>query len=116
MNNEKRVMKKKIEKLVIEIPHLHATITVQDMKYLKGVEIKGGGFTCKGEEKERHNNYHIFFMDFEEMKKIPQNFPMIAHECLHAIQYIAEDYGIELSEEKEHGAYLLNYLLEELLK
>lgn len=104
------------EKIVIKIPHLHATVTVQDMKFLKGVEIKGGGFTCKGQDEERHTNYHIFFMDFEEMKKIPQNFPMIAHECLHAVQYIAEDYGIELSEEKEHGAYLLTYLLEQILK
>jgi len=110
-------MKHKIEKLVIEIPHLQATVTVQDMKYLKGVEIKGGGFTCRGQEKgeKRHTNYHIFFMDYKEMKKIPQNFPIIAHECLHAIQYIAEDYGIELSEEKEHGAYLLTYLLEKLI-
>lgn len=100
----------------IEIPHLHATITFQDMKFLRGVEIKGGGFTCKGIEEERHTNYYIFFQDIEQTIKDNRNYPLITHECLHALQYIAEDYSIDIAEEKEHFAYLLTYILEELLK
>jgi hypothetical protein len=99
----------------IEIPHLHATLYVLDMSKLKGTEIKGAGFSSRGEEIERHCNYLLFFQNIKESVEIPENYPLFAHEVMHILTFLCEDYNMEIKEEHEHLAYLMTYLLEEII-
>ena len=99
----------------IEIPHLHATLWVMDMSKLKGTDIQGAGYCSRGEEKERHCNYLLFFQNIEEAVTIPQNFPLFAHEVMHILTFICEDYHMEIGQEHEHMAYLMTYLLENII-
>lgn len=44
-----------------------------------------------------------------------EDMPMFGHEIVHALEYIAEDYGIDFKKEKEHLAYLFQYIQTELV-
>jgi hypothetical protein len=41
--------------------------------------------------------------------------PTIAHEVMHVLQYIAEDRGIDMSEERENMAYLMQYIMSQIM-
>ena len=103
----------------ILIPHLKLTILVSDLSKLKGLEKKGSCFTTRLEninpEKDRKLGIGIFIENLEETIKIKENFPIIAHEVMHAIQIICEEYGMNIETEKEHTAYLMSYILEEII-
>lgn len=102
---------------IISIPHLKSTLYIQDMSKLKGISIKGGGFTTRVVTGNPYNTrVCIFFTDVKETVKLPENYPMIAHEIMHFIQIICQDYGMQIEEEREHTAYLMSYLLEEITK
>ncbi len=100
----------------IPIPHLKFTLYIQDMSKLKGIEIKDGGYTTRIDGEEYHCKACIFFPNVKEMVKISANLPIIAHEVMHVIQILCEDYSMSIEEEKEHTAYLMTYLLEEIVK
>lgn len=100
----------------IEIPHLQSTIYVNDMSMLKGGTPKGGGYAVRMEKKIRHSYYAIFIDDIERTVCIPENFPMIAHEVMHILQFISQDYGINMEDEQENIAYLMSYILGEIIK
>lgn len=40
-----------------------------------------------------------------------EDIPYLCHEIMHVIQYICQDYGINLKKEQEHIAYLFQYIL-----
>ncbi len=96
----------------VKIPHLRYTVNFMDMSKLKGVEKKGSGYTCVSGE----NEVAVFFEDIEDMIKVPRNAVILAHEIMHVIQIICDDFGMEIQTEQEHTAYLMTYLLDELLK
>jgi hypothetical protein len=41
--------------------------------------------------------------------------PTVAHECMHAVQFICSRKRIDAVEEMEHAAYLLDYLIARVL-
>lgn len=100
----------------IPIPHLKFTLYIQDMSKLKGVEIEGGGYTTRIEGEEYHRKACIFFENVSETVKNPLNFPLIAHEVIHVLQIFCEDYSMTMEQESEHFAYLMSYILEEIVK
>ena len=102
----------------IKIPHLKYTVNVYDLSKLgmqneMGVpmDIKGSGYTCVSGEYE----CSIFIEDLENSVKMIERIPTIAHECMHAIQIMCEKFGMKVENEQEHTAYLMHYLLEEIL-
>lgn len=101
---------------VIRLPHLRFTLYVQDMSKLQGIEIKGAGYTTILESSEDEVKACIFFQDVKEMVKLPQNFPIIAHEVTHIIQLLCEEYSMDIRTEMEHTAYIMHFILEEILK
>ena len=95
----------------IFIPHLKYTVYVKDLSELKGVEIKGSGYTCVFED----FSACIFL---EDVKNVcwKENIPIIAHEAMHVIQIICEKFGMKVENEQEHTAFLLMFLIEEIIK
>ena len=43
------------------------------------------------------------------------DFPSVAHEVVHCLQWIAKDRNIEFIKEEEHFAYLMQYILNRIL-
>lgn len=83
-----------------------------DFKYLKGLpDLGGGAYTCKSGELEST----VFIKDIKNMVKKPENFPLIAHEVMHVIQQICEKFGMTVETEQEHTAYMMSYILNQLL-
>ncbi len=111
-------MKEKNFYKVIHLPHLRFTLYIPDMSKLKGVDMKGGaGYTTLIEDGDESNiKACIFFDHVKEMVKIPKNFSIIAHEVMHIIQILCSEYCMSLEEEKEHTAYIMSYILDEILK
>ena len=107
MNATKQITMKEIK-----IPHLKYTIQVRDLSELKGVKKKGGGYTAIVDE----NTACIFIEDLKETVKHIENIPHIAHEVMHVIQIICENFGMSIENEQEHTAYLMFYILEEIIK
>lgn len=105
MKEEKHVFKK------VSLPHLAYTVVFKDLSSLKGVEIKGGAYTVEFDE---HSSY-VFIFDIAETVKKPHNFPLIAHELTHVLQNICKARLMTFGEEKEHTAYIMAYLLNEVL-
>lgn len=97
----------------IEIPHLKFIVYVKDMSELRGVEVKGSGMTCLLEDK---NSACIFLQDVKMLVKNPFFFPYVAHEVMHIIQILCKEFNMDIKNEHEHTAYLMNYLLEEILE
>ncbi len=102
----------------ILIPHLKYKVKVYDLSKLSmqnemsvPMDIKGSGYTAVSGEYE----CSIFIEDLEESKKVIDRIPTIAHECMHAVQIICEKFGMRVENEQEHTAYLLHYLLEEII-
>lgn len=48
-------------------------------------------------------------------KPRPNDIPTLAHEVLHALQYMSESRGIDMTIEMEHMGYLMQYILNEIL-
>ena len=96
----------------VPIPHLRHTVHFADMSTLQGIEVMGGGYTAVINEDET-----IVFIDkISESVKLVENAPMIAHELMHVIQILCEKMKMQIENEKEHTAYLMSYLFDELLK
>lgn len=103
----------------ISIPHLQYKVKVYDLSKLHmqnemsvPMEIRGSGYTCISGEYE----CSIFIEDLEKSKTMIERIPTIAHECMHTIQIICEKFGMKVENEQEHTAYLMHYLLEEIIK
>jgi hypothetical protein len=96
----------------IEFPHIATTINFCDMSKLKGVPIKGSGFTCVDDET---NEIYIFIQDIAESVKMIDRTPIIAHELVHALQIIMKRIGSRIEEESESSAYMLTYAMCQVL-
>ena len=95
----------------IPIPHLYIDIHFDDLSKMKGVDIKGSGFTCiMGDD-----SVVVFLQDIKNNIKNPVFFPVIAHEVMHVIQILCERNMMKVENEQEHTAYLMLYILNELL-
>jgi hypothetical protein len=91
----------------IYIPHLHYTIKVnfKATKYLNSVGLEA----CV-----LYNKNNLVLCLRREPK--PIDFPTVAHEVLHLIQYICRDRNINMTEEIEHCGYLMQFILNKILK
>lgn len=89
----------------IKIPHLGYTIKVRDIRknpkknFVMYVE-KLNSNTCQMNLKR---------------KIADTDFPTLAHETLHVLQYIADARNIDLTYEQENVGYLMQYILNQLL-
>ena len=70
------------------------------------------------------NNMNACHIDYDkctseiwlrEKPNLKNGFSSLAHEILHALQFIAEKRHIDMVKEKEHFAYLMQYILNEVL-
>lgn len=114
-------MKEKKEPLyykTVLIPHIRTTIHFMDLSKLKGIEVKGAGYTTVFEDtfaEDGRTKICIFLQDIEKNTKEMQYAPYIAHEIMHALQIICMNLGMKIEEEQEHTAYLMHYIMEELI-
>ena len=112
-------MVKKIKAFrTICLPHLDYTVYVKDLSELKlinesGVEeqIATGGYTTKID----HSSCAIFFEDIKNSSKNIVAIPYLAHEVMHVIQLLCERSQMKVEEEKEHTAYLMHYILNQII-
>jgi hypothetical protein len=95
----------------VEIPHLRFTVHFMDISKLKGVPIKGSGYTCVMEDK----SICIFIENIAETVKDINHIAWVAHEIIHALAIMCEELGMKIEEEQEHMAYLMHYLLTEVI-
>ncbi len=103
----------------VEIPHVRFTVYFMDLSKLQGVPKLGAGYTCIFNDtfqKDGKTEVCIFLQDIEDNVKNIQYVPYIAHEIMHALQILCENLGMQIQEEKEHTAYLMHYLLEQVLE
>ena len=101
----------------IPIPHLRAELHLFDMSKLRGVPIRGSAYTCIYQERpdDLKLDIAIFIQDIEDTA-IPENSPMIAHELVHVLQILCDERNMGITDEKEHLAFLMSYLMEKILK
>lgn len=97
---------------IISIPHLRHEVIFYDMSNLKGVEIKGSAYTAIQDE----NTTLIFIEDIKNTVKKVEMSPWIAHELVHVLQILCEKIQAKFENEQEHMAYLMHYLMSELVK
>lgn len=109
--SQHKIYEERIDMKIIKIPHLKYEVWVKDMSKLKGVEKKGSGFTCVVNE----NTACIFIENLKESSIMLERIPHIAHEVTHVLQIICEKFGMKMENEQEHTAYLMSYILEEIL-
>jgi hypothetical protein len=107
MNQTKVKKSKKIENKQIYIPHIHYKIEVsfKSKEFLNNL-----GMECACEY-IKNGQIKLHFRN----KPVAHDFPSLAHEILHAIQWISKDRGIDMIKEEEHCAYMMQFILNEIL-
>ena len=98
-------MKKK--QMKISLDHLFYTIEVS---FNSADFLNERGIEC-ATEYVRNGYIKLHF------RSKPKNidFPSVAHEVIHSLQWIAKDRGIDFIKEEEHFAYLMQYILNRIL-
>lgn len=102
----------------VEVPHIRFTVYFMDLSKLKGVPNLGAGYTCVFEDtftEDGKTKVCIFLQDIEENVKRIEFTPYIAHEIMHALQILCSNTSMKIEEEQEHTAYLMHYLLEQVI-
>lgn len=100
----------------VKIPHLRVSVHFMDLSKLQGVKKEGSAYTTIIQQDEDMNlEVGVFYEDIAKNVRKIVCMPMIVHEIIHALQYICEQRGIDMEEEKEHIGYLASYLMENLL-
>ena len=99
----------------VNLPHIRTLVHFMDLSKLKGMPILGSAYTMKMEGDPNKIEICVFIQEIEKTVKMPERLPMIAHEITHVIGLILEEIQSSLSEEKEHMAYIMHYLLESLV-
>lgn len=102
------------------LPHIRTTVTFTDITNLQGIDIGNAGGYCvevsENFQSTGETDIYIFLRDIKKNVKKMRYMPYIAHEILHAIQIICTNLHMRIEEEKEHTAYIMHYLMEELIK
>lgn len=96
----------------VYIPHLGYMVYLRDYREATGrarelLRTKYVALT------HRQNNMSTIYMD------LPIDYwdiPYLVHEIEHVLQYISEDYGMNVKTERENIPYLMQYILTEFLK
>jgi hypothetical protein len=91
---------------IIKIPHLKAIVTVKKKK--KGDRDNAAGYARRvvaGDEYEL-----TLQLPIKGMKTASY----LVHELVHILQYIVEDNGMSFTHEREHLAYIADYLFLEI--
>lgn len=91
----------------IYISHLHYKIEVNfnSKTYLKNI----GREACAI---HTPNKIQLLLKNKPKLK----DFPTVAHEVMHVIQFISKDRGIDMTNEVEHCGYLMQFILNEILE
>lgn len=95
----------------VPIPHLAFEVHFMDMSQLQGIEKRGAGYTCQFEE----NSACVFIKDIEKSAKEIAYAPYFAHEIVHVLQILCEKRAMRIEDEVEHIAYLMHYLMRQVL-
>jgi hypothetical protein len=95
----------------IHIPHLSYTLYICDKKNAKGYakEYLKKMHACR--EIIDHKSSKIWI----KIPIKPLEFPTLAHEVVHVLQHIAKEKDMVFEKEEEHFAYLMHYILNEVL-
>lgn len=103
-------MKINKEKTIL-IPHLHYKVHLKDSRKAKG-EVKDflKTYIACAQELNRHESIIWTQMPVKE-----HDIPTIAHELIHVLQNICKWHHIDFIEEKEHCAYLFNFMFNEMI-
>ena len=104
-------MKENIYYKTIELPHIKMTVNFLDMNKLQGIPHTGSAFTVEMED----NTVAVFIQDIEKNVKNIKFIPYIAHEIVHVLQIICKRLQTKIEDESEHTAYIMHYLLDELI-
>lgn len=102
----------------VHIPHVRFTVYFLDLSKLQGVPHLGAGYTCVFNNTYQTNGETevcIFLQDIAKNTRKIEFTPFIAHEIMHALQILCENTGMRIEEEKEHTAYIVHYLMEQVL-
>lgn len=90
----------------VYIAHLDIEVRVLPMKKAKNAPAGSCAFVRNGTADDP--TIEMYFNDWVSP-------PTAAHECVHAVQFIFDRKRIDMVEEMEHGAYLVDYLLAKVL-
>lgn len=101
-----------MKKKIIFIPHLSYTIEVRDKAKATGAARKYGEYMELFHEKV---SSRLSIIHLHEKHLRPVNFPLLAHEVVHVLQHIAQIYDIDFKTEEEHFAYLMQFILNQIL-
>lgn len=97
LNTEKRIY----------IPHLNYVVYLKDIFSADPIARRSLNHYIALTEKTSYNSCTVYF----RFPITDKDLPTLCHETLHVVQYISEDYGINFAKEKEHIAYLFQYIL-----
>lgn len=109
---------KKIQynKKTVKIHHLGYTIVFLDIKdYNHQINIDRFENVCICIGSHKSEIYLKDIQKYSDQKFFMHNASSLAHEILHALQHLSEYRGIDMSQEKEHIAYLLQYIMNEFI-
>ena len=101
-------MKKSIK---IKIPHLKYTVFILDKS--KAVGITKEYLKTRNACAVRVNNTTATVFIKMPVKQL--QFPLLVHELVHVLQYIARDRDMDFIQEQEHFAYIMHYILNQVL-
>lgn len=103
----------------VVIPHVRFTVYFLDLSELHGVPMIGSGYTTVFNDtfkEDGRTEVCIFLQDIKKNARNLQYMPYAAHEIMHAIQILCANTGMEVHNELEHTAYIMHYLLEQLIE
>jgi len=94
-------------KKVIPIPHIGYTVIVRTANKEELAMMLENGWYMYCERTDTSTSTIIM----QDKKITDKNRHTLAHEALHALQNISKDRGINMTNEQEHFAYMLHYIL-----
>lgn len=95
----------------IYIPHIHYELEVLDIKKAKGITEEMLNSGCYGATEYLDHKSIIYI----KLPLKPIDIPTVCHELVHVLQNICRDKRITFINEEEHMAYIMQYLLAEIM-
>lgn len=97
-----------MKKKTVSFPHLGYKIFVYTGKNLRLLNKKGMVMACR---KINSDSCEILMRKKPKMEQLPT----VAHEALHAIQFMSEARHLDMIQEQEGTAYSLQYLINSIM-
>jgi len=102
----------------VELPHLRTTVAFYDMSHYPG-NPEGPGHCMVMYNPDGSDRWpfeiRVLYQDIEETVKDVACMPIVVHELTHVLQHICERFQMAFEKEEEHMAYIMTYLLDELI-